>query len=149
MMDETFSAKIKADAIAYHTSPESDFGFDSSTGAITDYFGNDTDIIIPSTIGGVPVTAIAENAFSNGYIKSVVIPNSVTTINMVAFFNNKLTKVVIPNSVTYIGDEAFENNEITRIVIPNSVTTIEGYAFSLNNITSVVIPSSITTINYC
>lgn len=46
----------------------------------------DTEIVIPSTIDGKPVVAIAANAFkSNTMIQSVIIPESVLTIGNYAF----------------------------------------------------------------
>ena len=103
-------------------------------------------IIIPSEINGIPVTAIATDAFKNKGLTSVEIPNSVTSIGYAAFLNNQLTSVVIPNSVTSIGYAAFLNNQLTSVVIPNSVTSIGNSAFYNNKLTSVVIPNSVTSI---
>ena len=104
------------------------------------------DVVIPSSINGVPVTTIGEGAFSGNNLTSVVIPDSVTTIEGGAFQNNNLTSVVIPDSVTTIGDWAFAANNLISVVIPDSVTTIGNSAFDGNNLTSVVIPNSVTTI---
>ena len=103
-------------------------------------------IIIPSEINGIPVTAIATDAFKNKGLTSVEIPNSVTSIGYAAFLNNQLTSVVIPNSVTSIGNSAFYNNKLTSVVIPNSVTSIGNSAFYNNKLTSVEIPNSVTSI---
>ena len=105
-----------------------------------------TDVVIPSTIEGYPVTSIDTNAFYNKGLTSVVIPNSVTSIGDQAFQNNSLTSVEIPSSVTSIGMGSFRNNSLTSVVIPNSVTSIGDSAFSNNSLTSVVIPNSVTTI---
>ena len=71
----------------------------------------DTDIVIPNTYEGLPVTIIAENAFQNcTSIVSVMIPNSVTSIEVRAFENClRLTNISIPNSVISIGTLAFSN----------------------------------------
>ena len=45
-----------------------------------------TELVIPNTIWGIPVTSIGKEAFKNMGIISVVIPNSVTTIGQEAFF---------------------------------------------------------------
>ena len=103
-------------------------------------------IIIPSEINGIPVTAIATDAFKNKGLTSVEIPNSVTSIGYAAFLNNQLTSVVIPNTVTSIGNSAFYNNKLTSVVIPNSVTSIGNSAFYNNKLTSVEIPNSVTSI---
>lgn len=75
---------------------------------------------IPSTIAGLPVTAIGEYAFSG---KQYVSSNNATAWD-------HITKVIIPNSVTSIGTGAFYDMDgLTRIDIPASVTEIKPYAF--------------------
>ena len=120
------------------------FTFSSRT--ITAYTCSSTDIVIPTSIGGVAVRSIGTRAFYNNNLTSVTIPNSVTSIGDYAFSNNNLSSVTIPNSVTSIGDFAFYNNNLTSVTIPNSVTSIGDYAFSNNNLTSVTIPNSVTSI---
>ena len=118
------------------------FGFDDETGTITDYYkdmGCSKDVIIPSTIDGVAVIAIGDEAFKDKELTSVTIPNSVTSIGYSAFQANQLTSVTIPNSVTSIGYGAFLSNKLTSVTIPDSVTSIGYYAFSDNQITSVYI----------
>ena len=138
------------------TPPDSCFAFNTSTGAITDYYDHQAnnsanpacprDVDIPSTIGGVAVTAIGNQAFRINQLTSVTIPNSVTTIGNSAFASNELTSVTIPNSVTTIGNSAFAFNQLNFVTIPNSVTIIDNYAFYINQLTSVTIPNSVTTI---
>ena len=54
--------------------------------AIAGYDGSDTDISIPSELGGHPVTSIADSAFYNHKtIRSVTIPEGVTAIDGSAF----------------------------------------------------------------
>ena len=68
----------------------------------------DTDIVIPDTYNGLPVTTIGDNAFNgSSYFISVTIPNSVTTIGNNAFSNSALISITIPDSVTTIGEDAF------------------------------------------
>ena len=68
-------------------------------------------IVIPETLGGVPVTQIGNYAFWNcSSLESVVIPEGVTEIGRYAFWNcSSLESVVIPEGVTEIGEEAFWN----------------------------------------
>ena len=136
------------------TPPDSCFAFNAGT--ITDYYNNQAnnpanpacprDVDIPSTIGGVAVTAIGNNAFYYNQLTTVTIPDSVTTIGDAAFQFNQLTTVTIPESITTIADGAFSNNQLTTLTIPNSVTSIGGSAFSNNQLTTVTIPDSVTTI---
>ncbi|MBR2647137.1 MAG: leucine-rich repeat domain-containing protein [Clostridia bacterium] len=77
---------------------------------VTGYEGADTDIVIPATYNGLPVTSIAASAFENkGSLTSVTIGDNVTTIGARAFFYCRgLTRVVLGNSVMNIADDAFE-----------------------------------------
>ena len=140
-------------------SPEHWFAFDVATGTVLGFNAGyeHTAISIPSSIGGVPVTVIGDEAFMGGsmvngqwvlghQLTSVVIPNSVTSIGDNAFGDNNLTSIVIPSSVTSLGIWAFGDNNLTSVVIPSSVTTIGLWAFSGNNLASVVIPNSVTAI---
>ena len=92
------------------------------------------------------VTIIANEAFRNRSLKSIVLPNNLTKIGNYAFESNQLTSVTIPNRVTSIGDLAFNDNRLTSVTIPNSVTEIGGWAFANNPLTSVTIPNSVTSI---
>ena len=81
---------------------------------------DETEINIPATFSGKPVTSIGSYAF---------------------YYCSSLTSVVIPNGVTSIGDMAFYGcSSLTEIVIPDSVTSIGSYAFSGC--------SSLTSVNY-
>ncbi len=129
---------------------ESAFTFDSSTGTITSYIGTDTNVEIPSTIGGVNVVAIGDNVFKDKTNLTVVsIPSSVTSIGKYTFLNcSSLKSVSIPSSVTSIGEAAFKScTKLTNVSIPNSVTSIGDSAFaSCTNLSAVNIPSSVTII---
>ena len=114
--------------------------------AIVAYNGNNSTVIIPDRINGLPVTVIRFNAFLEKGLTGITIPNTVTTIEGRAFFDNQLSSVVIPGSVTTIGFWAFARNQLTSVIISNSVTTIERNAFANNRLSSVVIPDSVTSI---
>ena len=109
----------------------------------------DLHVIIPESIGGYPVTEIANNAFQNDILKSIVIPDSVTSIGEMAFPGcYSLTSVTIGNSVTSIGSSAFYNcTSLASVTIPDSVTSIGSYAFwCCYSLTSITIPDSVTRI---
>jgi len=65
-------------------------------------------VFIPATYNNLPVTTIAEDAFSMTQITAVTIPDSVKTIGGGAFDTcTNLTNVTIPSSVIRIGQFAF------------------------------------------
>ena len=86
-----------------------------------------TNITIPNTFNGLPVTSIGDSAFENcTNITNVAIPNSITNIGDCAFWDcARLTNCSIPNSVKNIGDYAFAHcKRLTNITIPNSVISM-------------------------
>ena len=92
----------------------------------------DTEVVIPASYKGLPVTTIGSYAFSScTSLTSVVIPDGVTSIGYGVFqYCYSLTSVVISDSVTSIGDYVFKNcSGLTSVVIPDSVTSIGEGAF--------------------
>ena len=61
----------------YEALPEEDFEFDEASRTITAYIGTSVDVIIPRTIGGVPVENISYNAFecARDYVHSDMATN--------------------------------------------------------------------------
>ena len=102
---------------------------------ITDYYGSENDLVIPSEIDGYTVTKIGQEAFSEVFyesaITSVSIPDTVTEIGAYAFeYCRYLTKIVIPNSVVVIGNGAFEGcYELSNIELPQHEMEIAPDAF--------------------
>lgn len=91
---EQVFANTIVDNIAYQSvassyTSEDSFGFDASTGQITNYTGSDTVVNIPPTINGITVVSIGNGAFSfNRNITSVTVPSNVRSIGSRCF--NKL-----------------------------------------------------------
>ena len=105
---------------------------DGESVTLTKYSGSDTEVIIPSELGGKKVTAIGEKAFyKNKTITSVKIPEGVTSIGDNAFsVCDSLTKATIPEGVTSIRGSVFEGcSSLTEVTIPKSVTSIKYAAF--------------------
>lgn len=68
------------------------------------------DVVIPSTLGGKPVTRISNYAF---------------------YLCANITSVVIPDTVTYVGQYAFQGcSKLEKIVVGKSVSSTGRYAFS-------------------
>jgi len=95
--------------------PESCFGFDSGTGTINDYNPAAdplclSDVDIPATIGGTPVTTISSGAFSDDVITSVNFPASISLIESGAFNSPDINLTSLSLDVTgnlLIQDGAF------------------------------------------
>ena len=85
---------------------------------ITGYTGSAKSLVIPSELGGKPVTEIGIFAFALcDSLTEVTIPEGVTSIGNAAFSGcSSLTEVTIPKSVTSIGDSAFYNCDALKTV---------------------------------
>ena len=99
---------------------------------ITGYLGNDTEITVPAAIDRMPVTALADGAFSDrAEITKVTLPQTITSIGSDAFaWCYQLEEVVLPDNLTSIGCGAFQNCEqLKEVRIPAGVTWIENDTF--------------------
>ena len=105
-------------------------------------------VTIPSTIDGLPVTAIGFGVFRGSALTNVTIPDSIITIGDHAFDGcANLTQVSIPDSVTSIGAVAFNLCGLTSITLPNSITNLGAGALGeCGYLTNVTLPDSLATI---
>ncbi len=89
---------------------------------ITGYTGNDKQITLPAVIDDLPITAIADRAFTGqSKLIAISIPESVVSIGWFAFSGCVgLTSLVIPASVKTIEYGAFENcNSAMTVTCPD------------------------------
>ncbi len=145
-----FAAAIMGINPVLAASPEEDFEFDGA-GTITGYTGPGGDVEIPSSIGGVDVTAIGEDAFLDCFsLSSIILPDGITSLGGCAFCNcNSLTEINLPDSITSLGVNAFYNcNSLTEINLPDSITSIgEGAFYSCSILSAISIPDGVTSLN--
>ncbi|MBQ9921435.1 MAG: leucine-rich repeat protein, partial [Clostridia bacterium] len=117
---------------------------------ITEYKGDDTAILLPSELGGYPVTAIGSEVFEgNTNIVTACLSENITEIGWSAFCGcTNLKNVYFPNILTSIGGYAFQDcTALSKLAFPNSLTTINNSAFSgCTGFTSIELPDSVTTI---
>lgn len=132
------------------------FSYDTSSGEakITKFSGKETEIVVPDFMvdengNSYPVTTIAQNAFGNSKIKSVVIGNNVKTIEANAFLNcASLTSVTLPENIQSIGAKAFSSCKLlSQINLPNSITSMgEGVFTGCSSLTRITFPSGMNNI---
>jgi hypothetical protein len=126
---------------------DSDYTVDAD-GVITKYSGWDTELVIPSAIGGKTITAIGKEAFLNAELTSITIPDGITSIGEDAFRDNKLTGITIPGSVKSIGSRAFWGNEdIAAIVLSEGVEYDYGAFSSHKADVTITLPSTIRVVD--
>ena len=112
----------------------------------------DTNLVIPNTYEGLPVTAIGSNAFLKcTQLTSVLLPDSIVIIDDYAFrWCYNLASINIPEGVTTIGYQAISScAALTTITIPSSVVTIEGpdVFFVCDNLQEIIVAEE--NKNYC
>ena len=79
------------------------------------YEGSDTNVVVPATYGGLPVTSIGGFVFPMGNVKSVVIGDNVVKIGGRAFEYCPLKSVVLGKKVREIGTDAFLGTKLETI----------------------------------
>jgi len=109
-----------------------------------------SDIIIPATLGGYPVTAIGDSAFKNkSNLISVVVPEQVKSLARYSFYENEqLESITLPDGLTTIGGSSFGHcHHLKNINLPAGLICINGGTFSYcTNLKNIVLPDSIQSI---
>ena len=88
---------------------------------INSYDGNESHVVIPSSLEGKPVVAIGNAAFSdNSGVQSITIPASVTSIGAMAFGGaGNLNMVIVKGSnPASMGNNVFDSSMISKIYVP-------------------------------
>lgn len=106
-----------------------------------------TEIVIPSTHFGIPVTQILSEGFKGAKnMVSITIPDSITSIGDSAFLAcSSLESVVIPYRVTSIKYETFRGcTSLTSVVLPENLLRISNEAFrGCESLVNISIPDSV------
>lgn len=130
----------------------SDLTYEEKDGTITitGYYGSAVNLILPTYINNLPVTAIGEYAFAEiNTIQSVVLPRRLETIFDCGFSLCKnLARITFPASLRRIGPLAFFHCNLEELILPDSVTTIGNNAFEENHaLRHISIGSGLTFLN--
>ena len=106
-----------------------EFGFVDENGKIyiTNYYGSNTDVIIPAAIGGNPVVGITDLKNKNGVgaenIISLTIPDSVTSVTAAAFYSlSNLETLTLGSGIKNLKSQIFTYcTQLSKInVSPNN-----------------------------
>lgn len=131
--------------------PASDFAYTAENGevTITDYTGTREHVLIPSEIGGFPVTALADKAFYEKHVTTVVVPDSVTEIGDLCFSgDNYLVSLTLPDGLAELSYGALEScYSLMDFELPKGLKTIGAGALqSIFYLTHLTIPAGVTDI---
>jgi len=126
----------------------------NGTAEITDYSGNDAEVIIPAELDGYKVTSIGWNSFwVSQKMVSVTIPEGVTSIDDGAFSHcSSLTNITIPSTVTSIHETVFDDSPaFTTITVSENnpvYKSVNGVLFSKNGEKLIYYPMGISSSTY-
>ena len=131
---EMFSSETGASAQETYTTDDFTYTLidEYSKVQILSYIGSDTDVVIPDRIDNKKVTSIADSAFREKSITSVVFGQYVESIGNYAFYScQSLNKLDFSkSSVKTIGDYAFAINKVLESVeFPDTIESIGNNAF--------------------
>ncbi|MBQ3665372.1 MAG: leucine-rich repeat protein, partial [Lachnospiraceae bacterium] len=116
---------------------------------ITKYKDTNPNLVIPSEIDGLPVTAIKAFTFNDSNIESITIPDTITELSGYALYGaTKLKTVELPDTMTEIGMYAFAFcSSLESCELPEELSSI-GYAAFYNclKLESIEIPDTTLTI---
>lgn len=142
----------KSEAPARETFFEGDIKYsvrDDGKIQIEGYAGNDSELVIPSTIGGKSVLSIADGAFAESDFISVTLGSFITHIGEMAFAEcNSLKNVYLNDELISIGAYAFYGcGSLDAFDFPSTVTHIGQSAFfGCNGLSYISLPSGVTEI---
>lgn len=161
---EFFTIKTEA---ATDRNRAGDYGIQNRIGSdyvyITQYYGNDVDVVIPSELKGKPVVGLKADCFSGSTaadatpeqqacakIKSVTIPETVEDICARAFKGCvSLEKINFSEGLYEIDESAFEGCEkLTEINLPESLAHFNGTALNGTAVEELVLPYYADRISY-
>lgn len=106
-------------------------------------------IKIPEEFNGMPVTEIAEKAFTGEDITYAYIPDSIIKIGDNAFDDcHELESVRLSENITEIGYRVFADSAVREITIPAKVKTIGNKAFMTTPLETITLPEGVETIGH-
>ena len=120
---------------------------------ITGFDNSVSDVVIPSEIEGLPVTAISVGAFYLSAITSIEIPNTVTSIGEMAFLGcTSLKSVKLSTGVAKIDKNAFGScsalQEIQVAKDNPNFSSLNGVLYSKKQDTLIIYPAAKTDAAY-
>lgn len=105
---------------------------------LTNYKGNETEVVVPEYIGKTKVTSLNNTFNASEY-------NNVSNIET----RKNITKIVLPDSISEIDDSSFkECTKLKEINMPKSLKKIGTMAFFATGIESINIPKTVKKIGY-
>lgn len=99
--------------------------------------------VIPASLGGAPVTKIADGAFSDFWgMNQLKLPDGIVSIGQGSFSYTGMPSVRFPSSLTSLGESAFSASGLTEVYFSPNGTSLELGAgvFSSTALTEITLP---------
>lgn len=111
-------------------SSERNFLWETQEGeaVITGYTGEEKTLVIPETLGGMPVTVIREGAFASCSAETAVLPRTMKTVEDGAFCSSALVTLYLFDNIETIGDAALSGCTGFTTLHINAAEAPNGYA---------------------
>ena len=131
--------------------PASDFTYkaENSEVTITEYIGESEHVLIPDTIEGMPVTALADRAFYEKRVTTVVVPDSVGQVGAACFSgDNYLVSLTLPKNLEVLTEGCIESCvRLMDFELPQGLKKIEQATLYFNlYLTELTLPAGLTDI---
>ena len=136
----------------------SDFSFDSAKGMITSYKGNASKVVIPESIGGIPVKKLGKALFIDRQdVKTIYLPSSIDELEGVSentfedvsrtFHNCGVQDLNLFNTqLKSLPKWTFMYCSIKSLILPGTLIELQQGAFEGSAITAITFPNSVKTI---
>ena len=110
---------------------EADFTYKEVSGfaVITGYSGKEQQVCVPSSLGGLPVRTIREQAFADTDCRTVILSPGIYEVEKWAFKNSCLEQLYIYDDLEKVSDYAFQGCDMLRTL---HINAIEEPAYSGN-----------------
>ena len=106
------------------------------------------DVIIPQYRDNLPIVRIAQGAFRNAAMDSLVLPDTLREIEKSAFEGCRVREIIVPESVKYVDSLAFRNSDLEKIVFSGGQCQLKNALFSgCHRLKEVVINSDVAGIS--
>lgn len=117
---------------------------------VSDYFGESTEIEIPSLIEGMPVEKVGGACLKeNEIVTKIIVSEGIKELSPYAFAScTQLVTLILPSTLITIGECAIRGCEsIVALELPSSLKEIGGNAFNMcTNLQELVIPRGVEKI---
>lgn len=110
--------------------PASDFSFaDGVYLTVTGYHGSTDPIVIPETVDGKAVGAIAHNAFRDCHAGSLILPSSMVQVAEGAFQTCDFGSVILFDTIEHISDASFRDCGMLHTLYINAAEAPYGHLY--------------------